>query len=836
MAQQDITGVITVLGGCLQRFSANLGLGTSPTTVEFNLVPDDPTDPNVVIGGSGFDYSNAVPGKILSFSAGSFRFIGFINSWLQNNGPGGWNYTVRTSDPRSFFNTIPVILDSSSPSNLAVNNCLNPFNYYGGPMGADATKDGMSFRKVRDFLTSGSGNLNLYGYQFKLRFSSGYFDSSGTLNPTGVPEWYRLSDTKTNLSNLIDNVSRDLGFDYWANIDYNTFNPTGVSIIDIKEINRNYAVSGNSIAAIVSGAIASGTVTEYSVGQELRTDHIGSLVFGDKYTYWYTPGSSQILPYWGRANDGSAIYPTDSDRQSGMVLLDHITGSGAPLISSTISIPQITITQSSNPNIYPPTTFRVYSNLNVSGYRPTTNVMRAALISQSAWEAVLFKEQQTFAQQIGISVQRFMGASNFVNSPASVRAASNLVLRQSDIFNRPAYVLNLIQAVYEATRNTVGTYWGKQFIVDLPTSPMFVSGQYDHSELYPTIDYSIAGAANCENLAYPSGITNHAVLLGSHNSNFKDELGRLKPFFSMSDYNLSTNTLGMPVDTSLLDRNSILIEQGDKLVTSIGVEQYEKFPIKAIISVNQDICGKIAVSGQSNAETLGEFQAFLNLFGYGNGLINQFSLLQLMGTNSEYRLAAPRMSGMLSAQGNYGVHIPLQRNFEYFGPFMATGVYSAGLNLIQDSSIAPWTYGSVAKMLTAGQQLADRSVAKITVIDHASFNLAGLPEFNIGDPIGVNANMNNISMQYGTDGLTTSYNISTFALPSVRISKLLSQQISKYYYLSNQNQRQIVDLNKLIPLSNGRILRPNDVPNAVGQTNRNFSPDNGYFAGVFKPQ
>lgn len=835
MGNQNITGVTPFLGANLQAFSASLGLNSSPTTLQVTLVEDNPFDPNANPKCTGFLVTAAAPGNITGFQFGAFQFIGMINGYSKHYGPDGWRYNVRLSDPRVLFQNIPVVLDSLEPWNQEIPNCLNPFQYYGGPQPADRTKDGMSFRKIRDYLTA-TGVMNLYGLKFLLQFSSGYFDSSGSLNPSGVPEWYRIPDTITNLSNMLDSVSRDLGFDYYSYIDWNSFNPTGTSLIKVQEINRVYAVSGQDIRLYISGAQSSGTLISYDVGRELRNDPTSCIVIGEKDTYWYGPNGSQIKPYWGRTQDGSALYDVNTNTSDGFVLLDHLRGSGSELVDSTaqVSFNQIILSQTANADIYPPQVTRVYTISTVSGYRPTQNMMRASLVSQKAWESIFFRDLPTLAQHWGITEQIFMSGSEFLTKPENVRWSTDLTRKSSGLYHRPQYIQNFLNSVYEATRSAVESYWGKQFILDLPTSVMFVSGLYNHSEVYPTIDYSIASAASSETTtSYPSGIPNYPVLAGSHNPIFKDEVGRSKAFLSVRNWDQYSSNLSVPIDPVYLDRNSALMEQGDQLVVPISVEQWDKYPIKAIVNVNNNIQGRIPPYLGNYAVMVAGFSEFLKLHGYDTATIDTYNIMQLAGVNKEFGLAPPRLSGIDSSPGSYGINIPLQQNFKYFGPFVATGGRPGGINIIQDSSISPWTFAGQAKMTLAGQQLANRGIAPIDTLDNASFVIAGIPEFNIGQFIGNNSNINGLSVQYGRDGVTTNYSVSTFALPIVRIAKNLSQRLSEYYYVM---QRYFRDINVLTfgvdpfaPDTNRLIFGPQDVRDAQ------FQSDNlGFMVGIYK--
>ena len=123
----------------------------------------------------------------------------------------------------------------------------------------------------------------------------------------------------------------------------------------------------------------------------------------------------------------------------------------------------------------------------------------------------------------------------------------------------------------------------------------------------------------------------------------------------------------------------------------------------------------------------------------------------------------------------FKVAIPLKWRFLKYGPFVGTNT-NINYNLrptqvIEDTSLSPWTYGNIDNMKFAGNILADNSSGQVSTVGYASITVAGLPEYSIGHAIlaapgVVVSNLADISLSYGSSGFTTTYRFKTFFGPT----------------------------------------------------------------------
>ncbi len=838
---QDVTGAIQYLGCYLKRFSASFGFNTAPSTVELELIQGRiGVAEDEAIGATGFQYNQARPGNVLTVSVGNFDFCGIIQSWTQSYSSQGESFNVRLADPRFAFSNIQVLMNGLGlSSGINLPNYLNMFGYYGNPVNADTNINGTTFYKVREYLET-TGIFNLYGKKFILDFSDGFSiaDATGSvgnyvlINPSGVPKWYRLQSSSSSIDQIIQQTSNDMGMDWYAYIDPSTYNPNGVSPIKIQHIYRTDLEASTTIQALISGYQASGLQINYKRGEELRTDPTTAIVLGPPKTFWRGFNTSDVETYWGRLDEGSII-TRDIDNPSGVVILNHIVGTGSELITNTITLPIRTVQKVMQTGVYPPRTSIVASTINISGYYVHPTVMRAALYNQESWECMLFKYQQSFAQSIGIRAQKMLDHTSYANQIAqnqNITQALKLSLIGRDISIRSQAEENLIKAVYDATRAAVDNFWGKSWVVSLPTSQWLINSSFDHSDLFPTIEYSIATAAWSEG-PYPSGVENHVLLNDTNKPIFKDDNDRLKAFMSITDYDTGGVNFPYPVDLSKFERSKYLIEQGDKLVVPISVEQYEKQPTKAIIQTEIPIEGLTITSGFINQRF---FIDFMVDFGYSIADMYESNLLNNANDNQVLGLAPPRLTKFDTAPSNYGPHIPLQSNEFLFGGFYASGLVPGGVSIIQDSTLGPWTYGGYAPMSQAGQQLANRAVANETIVDFGDLTLAGFPMFNIGEIVGLGGIVAGVNMQYGADGITTSHSFRSY-LNLAKPTRLLTDKIIKIFNDIEYQKRQLVNLNDLVSQEEvKKVEKLKDIPQDHKPTDRtrNQTQDDGYLLAI----
>ena len=145
---------------------------------------------------------------------------------------------------------------------------------------------------------------------------------------------------------------------------------------------------------------------------------------------------------------------------------------------------------------------------------------------------------------------------------------------------------------------------------------------------------------------------------------------------------------------------------------------------------------------------------------------------------AERRYVGIEKSGGGVALTGLALVVPLKWNFLRYGPFFGT---STDINLnyrptqiLEDTNLNPWNYGSAANMVAAGNIMADNSSGSASTVGYASITVADLPNYSIGYALktgsgnteAIISNLADISLSYGMSGFTTTYRFKTFFGPT----------------------------------------------------------------------
>jgi len=154
--------------------------------------------------------------------------------------------------------------------------------------------------------------------------------------------------------------------------------------------------------------------------------------------------------------------------------------------------------------------------------------------------------------------------------------------------------------------------------------------------------------------------------------------------------------------------------------------------------------------------------------------------------------------------------IPLKWNLLRYGPFFGT---SSDINtafrptqVLEDTNLNPWNYGSTANMIAAGDIMADNSSGQASTVGYASITVADLPNYSIGYALktgsgnseAIISNLADISLSYGMSGFTTTYRFKTFFGPTGFRKK---QDIDSSLYNSHriaESKKEFIKLDALV--------------------------------------
>ena len=120
------------------------------------------------------------------------------------------------------------------------------------------------------------------------------------------------------------------------------------------------------------------------------------------------------------------------------------------------------------------------------------------------------------------------------------------------------------------------------------------------------------------------------------------------------------------------------------------------------------------------------------------------------------------------------VYVPTRNKYLRYGPVFSssTGPTSQGrLEIEVDDGFCPWEFGGYTVMLDAMQIKCDNQSSTVREVQTGDVTIAGFPEFSIGESLGRNSNINNISISIGADQVSTQYQLQSFLRKFGELSK-----------------------------------------------------------------
>lgn len=389
------------------------------------------------------------------------------------------------------------------------------------------------------------------------------------------------------------------------------------------------------------------------------------------------------------------------------------------------------------------------------------------------------------------------------------------------------------EAAYQATLRVAQEYYGKKFICRLPLSSICteIGSSYINNQKKIPIEYDVADSSpDIAHYDTTSSLGFPASLLKSDSAGFRNPNGLFKSFayFNTSRLENSYNYINYeqfnPYN-SVWGHTDVSESIHDTLYYSgVSVEPYRFDPRFAVVTLNEPFnCGigsyslltvltrdattnKISTwslattySPINKTDKKGGYLEFISsiLNGYSvvldsdprlivNGtktFINtaskiisadHFYYLQTIWPlfSENINLSEFRLTNFDITDGN-GIYIPLQWNYIKYGPWVDGTNHQMPVNMIDDSKLNPWTYGSMARMNEAGAIIAQRSNSSMHTAAYATVSVEGYPELSLGSSIvsteGTNSfnmtNLTDLSLSFGTDGIKTTYKFKTYFGP-----------------------------------------------------------------------
>ena len=149
------------------------------------------------------------------------------------------------------------------------------------------------------------------------------------------------------------------------------------------------------------------------------------------------------------------------------------------------------------------------------------------------------------------------------------------------------------------------------------------------------------------------------------------------------------------------------------------------------------------------------------------------------------------------------LYVPLVWKYVKYGPFTSPdSVKDVPTQFIEDSSINPWSYGSIVTMNDAGKIIAQNASAKSRTLGYASVSVHGLPQHQLGKTISDGeaniANISELSISVGAGGSTTSYRLRTFFGAAGIRKKVEVDRVSRSSNSAQQSKKGTIKLDDIV--------------------------------------
>lgn len=137
------------------------------------------------------------------------------------------------------------------------------------------------------------------------------------------------------------------------------------------------------------------------------------------------------------------------------------------------------------------------------------------------------------------------------------------------------------------------------------------------------------------------------------------------------------------------------------------------------------------------------------------------------------------------------VAIPLESQTDFYGPWVSS--IGSGKTIVeQNETLVPWNFNSFDVMNSIGFASVNEITANMTWSETGDLLMPGAPQFSLGQNLVQNGPyISDISVQFGTDGITTTYKMSSWTPRLTKMSRAFMERIERISRRIQQNKQQI---------------------------------------------
>ena len=826
----------------------------------------------------GFTYPNI--GAPAYFRVADFEYAGIIQGWtIKEDSSGSPVFTVKLTDPRNILENVQIVLDNYEGNTTlgGLYNLLNVYAYleytsadcqdavvggtgFGSPAlgfgGARRTDRGLPWDlikgAVQDLAGSNAGTPNARYSKGGLFYRGGSGRGWGELNfpnynngdaaryiidleevPNSFTWDYRIAGPVVSLAQLIDQVCQDAGCDYYVEL-----LPTQQTlIIKVRTITRtNQPTLGTSTGEITdfirehNVLLGGHGIINDSFGRELRSEVNSSFVIGAKALQYYEEeNQSNIEPFWGWDDDGNAMRWYDS----------------GGLINKQVRIDLRKINLALNN----PVTLDLENN--AFGWIGE-NELRWALGDQKTFENMILSlnypdtvlrryYKETCGRRVAVDVNPRAaqpGQQGFDIPIGEVAGANG---------GDPTDPKNMDAAtLFNWLSSYASDFYGKQFLVKVP----YVCTDVDPDTGDRIFSDEPSTDGGWASILAGGSLTDNNNVLGLPNPSlaadlFKDDSGKFQALLKYTGG--ASNTEALNLDDYVGNPNT-----GEVWVKA-------SIDPKWVQNADGDWCALLKL-----AAPVFDGDAIPGITkNMGSTIVRDPKPLGVLGIdipfaqNAKKRLGAQETTtGAMSAPSAWpkGAGVPVKSNTRTYGPWYAIGANPGSVHCEVDEGLAPWEYGGIAYMHAAGTAKVYNAATAMQVGERGNVTIPGYPTISLGSALLANppnwrydgrtvgmrmhvyprgpwsynytswalgqetsgASVSSINVTVGTQGVTTSYTITTFTPVFGRFSKGNAERVKQIGLnrLREERERRAASaLKKLLKAAENRAMKMVTEPN-----------------------
>lgn len=133
--------------------------------------------------------------------------------------------------------------------------------------------------------------------------------------------------------------------------------------------------------------------------------------------------------------------------------------------------------------------------------------------------------------------------------------------------------------------------------------------------------------------------------------------------------------------------------------------------------------------------------------------------------------------------------IALESKTERYGPWFVEGL-NGNTEFVEEDTLNPWTYGGYAQMNAVANAMLLQAAANRVEVETGNIEFPGAPTFLLGDAMVANGPIiTNINVAIGSQGVTTSYTLSTWTPQFGVIPKTVTKQLSSIAAVNNKTKQ-----------------------------------------------